>query len=187
MDIAKLFELRKDDSRWNSSYPLSPNDWSAYRVAGSLPFDDDKILSFYIHIPFCKQICSFCEYTRMLCPDDSLQEAYIKTISNDIRCFKERYRNFALHGFDIGGGTPSALSEECFSTLLDVYDEALSGLALTDDFEPSIEATFNTLSLAKLERVVKSGIRRLSLGVQSSDSKILTYQHRKSQNHQEIG
>lgn len=186
MGIKELFEQRKDDSRWNTSYPLSPEDWSAYRVQGPLPFDEDKTLSFYVHIPFCRQLCSFCEYTRMLCPDEELQRAYLSAIANDIRRFKEQYPGIVLQGFDIGGGTPTSLSEDNFRLLMDIYDEALSGLTLTADFEPSIEATFDTLSVAKLERMAGSGIRRLSLGVQSSSTDVLHGHHRKSPQQTEI-
>lgn len=75
--LDEIFEERKDDPCWNTSYPLSPDDWRQYRVNHSLSFDDDKELSFYIHIPFCKHLCSFCEYTRMLCPSEDLQESYV--------------------------------------------------------------------------------------------------------------
>lgn len=173
MTIAELYESRKDDPRWNTSYPLNPSDWAAYRVSGSLPFKDESSLSFYIHIPFCKQLCSFCEYTRMLCPDENIQRRYIEVVANDIRQFKSQYNDFTLLGFDIGGGTPTALSTSCFAYLMDVYDDAIAGLTLSETFEPSIEATFSTLSEEKLDRLVKSGIRRLSLGVQSSYKSVL--------------
>lgn len=174
MTIAELFESRKNDPRWNTSYPLNPSDWAAYRVPGSLPFDGESRLSFYIHIPFCKQLCFFCEYTRMLCPDEQLQRQYLEAVAHDIRQFKNQNKDFTLLGFDIGGGTPTALSDSCFDSLMAVYDDAIAGLALSEAFEPSIEATFNTLSDQKLERLVKSGIRRLSLGIQSSTKSVLS-------------
>ena len=111
MTIAELYESRKDDPRLNTSYPLCPEDWAKYRVEGTLPFDDEKRLSFYIHIPFCKQLCSFCEYTRMLCPDEGMQERYLRAVANDIMRFKEQNQDFTLLGCDIGVGTPTALSE----------------------------------------------------------------------------
>lgn len=40
--LDEIFEERKDDPRWNTSYPLSPDDWKQYRVNHSLSFDDDK-------------------------------------------------------------------------------------------------------------------------------------------------
>ena len=178
--IKELYEARKNDPKWNTSYPLLPSDWAPYRTAEPLSFQKDKELSFYIHIPFCKQLCSFCEYTRMICPNEQLQAHYIEALHNDILQFKSLYSNFELRGFDIGGGTPTSLSEACFKLLMDVYDEAKEGPKLSDDFEPSIEATFNTLSASKLERIVKSGICRLSLGVQSTSDEVLCKHHRKN-------
>lgn len=173
MTIAELYESRKGDPRLNTSYPLLPEDWARYRVDGPLPFDDEKQLSFYIHIPFCKQLCSFCEYTRMLCPDEGVQERYLRTVASDIGHFKEQNHGFTLIGCDIGGGTPTALSEKNFLLLMEVYRNALAGLELSSGYEPSIEATFDTLTEAKLKGIVNAGIHRLSLGVQSSCDAIM--------------
>lgn len=182
MKIAELYQSRKDDHRWNTSYPPSPSDWAAYRVPGSLPFDKDRRLSFYIHIPFCKQLCSFCEYTRMLCPDEDVQKDYLLAVARDIERFKQKYQDITLLGFDIGGGTPTALSEENFSLLMQIYQTAIAGLNIDEKYEPSIEGTFNTLCEHKLEQMVKSGIHRLSLGVQSSCHSVLHKHQRGSSN-----
>lgn len=173
MTIAELYQSRKNDPCWNTSYPISPSDWATYRVQGPLSFENDRRLSFYIHIPFCKQLCSFCEYTRMPCPDDNVQRNYLFAIANDIKRFKQQYQDVTLLGFDIGGGTPTSLSEKNFSLLMQIYQTAISELGLDDKYEPSIEGTFNTLSEYKLEAMVKSGFHRLSLGVQSSCNSVL--------------
>lgn len=173
MTVAELYESRKNDPWLNTSYPLHPEDWKQYRVEGSLPFDQERRLSFYLHIPFCRQLCSFCEYTRMLVPDEAQQETYLRVVANDIRHFKEQYQDFTLLGCDIGGGTPTSLSEKNFSLLMEVYRNALTGLELSSGYEPSIEATFDTLTEAKLKGIVNAGIHRLSLGVQSSCDAIM--------------
>ena len=178
MTIAELFQLRKNDPRWNTSYPLNPSDWTDYRVPDSLSFENDSRMSFYIHIPFCKQLCSFCEYTRMLCPEENVQREYLLAIANDIKQFRQKYQDITLLGFDIGGGTPTSLSEKNFSLLMQIYQIAISGLKLDDRYEPSIEGTFNTLSEEKLEEMAKNGFHRLSLGVQSSCSSVL-HQHQR--------
>lgn len=178
MTIDELFQKRKNDPRWNTSYPLNPTDWALYRVPGSLSFENDKCLSFYIHIPFCMQLCSFCEYTRMLCPDENLQRSYLLTIAKDINRFKQRYKDFILLGFDIGGGTPTSLSEKNFSLLMQIYQNAISELIIDNKYEPSIEGTFNTLSEHKLMEMSKNGFQRLSLGVQSSCNSVL-HQYRR--------
>lgn len=185
MTIAELYQSRKNDPCWNTSYPISPSDWAVYRVPGPLPFENDHRLSFYIHIPFCKQLCSFCEYTRMLCPDENVQRDYLLAIANDIERFKQQYKDVTLLGFDIGGGTPTSLSEKNFSLLMQIYQTAISGLKLDDRYEPSIEGTFNTLSEQKLEAMSKNGFHRLSLGVQSSCSSVL-HQHQRGNSSEAI-
>ena len=178
MTIAEHFQSRKNDTRWNTSYPLDPSDWAAYRVPGPLSFERDRRLSFYIHIPFCKQLCSFCEYTRMLCPDEDVQRNYLLAVACDIERFKQQYPDITLLGFDIGGGTPTSLSKANFSLLMQTYQKAIAGLSLDVNYEPSIEGTFNTLSEHKLEEMAKHGFHRLSLGVQSSCSSVLHHHHR---------
>ena len=185
MTIAELYQSRKNDPCWNTSYPISPSDWAVYRVPGPLPFENDHRLSFYIHIPFCKQLCSFCEYTRMLCPDENVQREYLLAIANDIERFKQQYKDVTLLGFDIGGGTPTSLSEKNFSLLMQIYQTAISGLKLDDRYEPSIEGTFNTLSEQKLEAMSKNGFHRLSLGVQSSCNSVL-HRHQRGNSNEAI-
>lgn len=185
MTIAELYQSRKNDPCWNTSYPISPSDWAVYRIPGPLPFENDHRLSFYIHIPFCKQLCSFCEYTRMLCPDENVQRDYLLAIANDIELFKQQSKDVTLIGFDIGGGTPTSLSEKNFSLLMQIYQTAISGLKLDDRYEPSIEGTFNTLSEQKLEAMSKNGFHRLSLGVQSSCSSVL-HQHQRGNSSEAI-
>lgn len=185
MTIAELYQSRKNDPCWNTSYPISPSDWAVYRVQSPLSFENDRRLSFYIHIPFCKQLCSFCEYTRMLCPDEKVQREYLLAIASDIKQFRHKYQDITLLGFDIGGGTPTSLSEKNFSLLMQIYQTAISGVGLDDQYEPSIEGTFNTLSEQKLEAMYKNGFHRLSLGVQSSCNSVL-HQHQRGSSNEAI-
>ena len=180
-NIHSLFESRKDCAEWNTSYPLRIDDWTPYRVHGALSFNGVKGLSFYIHIPFCKQICAFCEYSRIACPNDETQKKYLQCLRQDILSFIEAHDcDITLAGFDIGGGTPTSLSEDNFDYLLDIYDEVLGMCKTSPDFEPSIEGTFNTLSEQKIDRIVSSGIKRLSLGVQSTSGEVLEQVNRQN-------
>lgn len=180
MTIEEAYIQRKDDPIWNTSYPLSPKLWASYRVAGVLPFGDEREMSFYMHIPFCRQLCSFCEYTRTVCPDEKLQYQYLRTLDKDVSTFVSEHYGIKLRGFDIGGGTPTSLSEANFHYLLQIFREALDWLDVTEDFEPSIEGTFDTLSERKLDSIAESGIHRLSLGIQSTDRDVLCHHHRRS-------
>ena len=179
-DYKEIFDQRKNDSRYNTSYPLSPADWAQFRTQGALPFPDEDI-SFYIHIPFCEHLCAFCEYTRTVCPDELVQESYLKALDADVSSFmSSNCRKHRLRGFDIGGGTPTCMSDRCFWQLMQVFKETCDWMDLSDDFEPSIEGTFQTLTETKLRLFADSGIRRLSVGMQSSDETVLRCGGRKN-------
>ena len=178
-DFKNLFERLKENNLLNTSYPLYVKDWDAFRVHEGLSFDDEHELAFYIHIPFCKQLCSFCEYCRMLLPSTEIQDKYLRAIESDINSFISRHKRFSLYGFDIGGGTPTSLDEPCFHLLMDIYDKTVNKQSWSEDFEPSIEATFQTLTIDKIRRIAQSGIKRISLGVQTTNSKLLVDYHRR--------
>lgn len=168
MDIETIFTHRKNDERYNTSYPLSPKLWKSFRVEEELDYSGCRLMSFYIHIPFCEHLCGFCEYTRTLVPSREIQLRYLESVKRDIDSFLNTYPQITLCGFDIGGGTPTSLCDECFELLMNIYTEVLKRVTLTDDFEPSIEATFQTLSAHKVKLISEAGIKRVSLGIQSS-------------------
>lgn len=177
-DIQHLFEQRKNNPLFNTSYPLSPDDWAKYSTPGSLLFDISKPIAFYIHIPFCKEICSFCEYTKMCVPSKELQRNYFNALIYEIEQFVERYPATAIYGLDIGGGTPTSIDAGVFSGFINWLSEFISDKKVTPDFEPSIEGSFNTLVTDywgehRSHNIAKVGIKRLSLGVQSSSANVL--------------
>lgn len=183
MTIEQTFLKRKDNPIYNTSYPIHPSDWAKYRINEPLSFESEEEISFYIHIPFCKQLCSFCEYTRMICPDETIQKQYISTIDKDVSTFVASHgMNMKLRGFDIGGGTPTALSESNLRLLLQTFKQVLDRIDTTPDFEPSIEGTFNTLTESKLKAIVDAGIHRLSLGIQSTSKDVLCKHNRSHSN-----
>lgn len=162
-------ELRHRISQdwYSTAYPWKPNEWAQYTASGFLKFKRDGKMSFYIHIPFCKHLCKFCEYTRCLVPDDNVQHNYLQIVHRDIRRFLSEYPDITLEGFDIGGGTPSALSPSNFAYLMQIYRETVQQVNVTDDFEPSIEMSFKTITPEKIKMVKEAGIRRISVGIQS--------------------
>lgn len=187
MNITELFDKRKDNPLFNTSYPLAPADWAQYRTNAPLAFRREKRLSFYIHIPFCRQLCSFCEYTRMKCPGDDSQHQYIDTIERDVGSFVAEHPGMTLAGFDIGGGTPTALSDSVFARLMDIFKAATGSLKTDNGFELSIEATFNTITPLKARLVAGAGIRRVSLGVQSASGEVLHRNHRQDTSAEMMG
>lgn len=171
--IIRELNSRFGDSIYNTSYPLRPDDWKQYLKDGALTFNFSEPIAFYLHVPFCKQLCSFCEYSRMMLPPLQKQILYLETLRDDILNFIKVSPAIKLYGFDIGGGTPSALENTAFETLLEIYGEVVARVKHTQDFEPSIEATFETLTENKCRIIASAGIKRISLGLQSSSSDVL--------------
>ncbi len=170
MNVERVFNERKDGPLFNTSYPLSPDDWRKYISKGPMDFSTEKELSFYVHIPFCQHLCKFCEYTRTKVPKEEVQKHYVSALMQDIIGFLSCHPSVILNGFDIGGGTPTALCDEAFEALMNVYIDTNKRVPVphTCDFEPSIEATFQTVSHQKAQMIVDAGFRRVSLGIQSS-------------------
>ncbi len=182
-DIKRLFEQRKNNPLFNTSYPLSPDDWAKYSVPGILPFDASNPVALYVHIPFCKQICSFCEYTKMCMPSKELQRNYFNALIDDIERFLGLYPDVTLYGLDIGGGTPTAVDAGIFAGFISWLSEFISDKMITADFEPSIEGSFDTLvddywGKHRSYYIAQAGIKRLSLGIQSTSSDVLNPLHR---------
>ena len=114
----------------------------------------------------------------MRCPNENAQRHYLYTLHSDIQKFVSEHPNIVLHGFDIGGGTPTVLSDDNFAYLMDIYKATVSSVKTARDFEPSIEGTFQTLTEDKIRMIELAGIRRLSLGIQSTNSEVLSINQR---------
>lgn len=169
MDNPLKIELRRriEQDAYSTAYPWRQQDWAQFLNPGPLKFKKYGRISFYIHIPFCKNLCSFCEYTRCLLPDENTQRNYLRILEGDINRFLTIYSGITLEGFDIGGGTPTALSDDNFAYLMQIYKGVVGRVHLSEDFEPSIETSIQTISPRKISMIRDAGINRISAGIQS--------------------
>ncbi len=128
----------------------------------------------YIHIPFCKQACHYCNFhfSTSLKSKDSL----IKAISDEI-IMKSKYNNEIINTIYFGGGTPSILELNDFELILNsIYNNYKIG----SDPEITLEINPDDLSKDKLQNLNKQSINRLSIGVQSfveSELKLMNRAH----------
>lgn len=175
--VEELFNSRKDNGLYNTSYPLHPSDWKQWKVVYALPFKDVGDISFYIHIPFCQSLCKFCEYIRFKKPASDVEDKYLDILDHDIGKFMEKFitDKAILRGFDIGGGTPTALDTEQFRRLLNIVAGHVSHIKKAERFQGSIEATFNTIDEEKIRIISehKDIFSRLSFGLQSANAAFL--------------
>ena len=127
----------------------------------------------YIHIPFCKQACFYCDFhfsTSLKKKDDM-----ISSLVKEIEIRKDENRNEIVETIYFGGGTPSVLSVEEIQTLIDaVYKNH----TVAKNPEITLEANPDDLSEDKIIELSKSPINRLSIGVQSFFEKDLKLMNR---------
>ncbi len=172
-----LFNKAINSPFCNTSYPLDKSNWEEYKIKEDILFQDEDKLCLYIHVPFCNRLCAFCEYVKFKRDNEDNEKKYMDILEKDINNFLETNNNFKLYGFDIGGGTPTSLNLDTFNKLMNIAKK-LNSLNKVEDYEPSIEATFETLTEDKLKLIVDAGFQRISLGVQTTNTKILTSQNR---------
>ena len=125
--------------------------------------------SIYIHIPFCKHRCAYCDFNTYAGQEDSIP-AYVKALINEIEFVGHRAKQMTIHTVFFGGGTPSLLSALQFDSILKALHSAFT---LTADAEISIEANPGTISPEKLTAIREAGINRISFGVQSANTEEL--------------
>ena len=124
-----------------------------------------KKISLYIHIPFCRQKCKYCDFSSYSGKEDVMSE-YVDALNIEINNTSKEY---SFNTIFIGGGTPSYLPYEELEKLL----KNVSSLNLEEDVEFTLECNPGTLTRDKLELMKKYKVNRLSLGLQSSNESLL--------------
>lgn len=131
---------------------------------------NDKTLGLYIHIPFCRQKCAYCDFLSFACKSERLLVEYAQALSLEIRNHREECRDRRIDTVYFGGGTPSLIPSEDFVKLMDEIRRAFD---VDENAEITVEANPTSLTREKLEYYRNSGVNRLSIGVQSFDNRIL--------------
>lgn len=122
----------------------------------------------YIHIPFCRRKCAYCDFYSIT--DFELIPQYLEALYWEMKHYSKTAN--PVDSIYIGGGTPSALTaKEVENTLCAVHDYFL----VLPDSEITFEANPESLKPEFLEKIAKAGINRLSIGAQSFDDKILHF------------
>ena len=125
----------------------------------------------YLHIPFCKQRCRYCDFaTGTASADDPAIDAYVEQLVLDVRRAGRAGLLGAVKTVYIGGGTPSHIGLSRLSMLL--YTLSLS-MHLTPEVECTMEANPESLTPNMVRDLWALGVNRLSMGVQSFDDGVL--------------
>ncbi len=126
---------------------------------------DQGPYSVYVHIPFCRRRCAYCDFNTYAGLEEQ-HAAYVRALEAEIRYVGQQAgRPLPVHTVYFGGGTPSLLPPAAYERLLQALAEAFR---LTPDVEITLEANPGTVDRAYLAALRGLGFRRLSLGMQSA-------------------
>ena len=126
---------------------------------------DDNVKSVYIHIPFCNNICSYCDFSKMLY-NKSLVETYLNALKQEIL---SNYKGEELTTIYLGGGSPSCLN----ISELSIFKDIISLFKFNKNYEFTIELNVCDIEEDKLCLYKEMGINRVSIGIQTINHKYL--------------
>lgn len=126
-----------------------------------------KEIGIYIHIPYCKKKCYYCDFISFPNKEETIEQ-YIETIKLEIdNC---NFTGFNIGTIYIGGGTPSILDSKY---IVEIIQKVKEKFIVSQNAEITIEVNPGTVTKEKLQDYRKAGVNRLSIGMQSTDNEIL--------------
>jgi len=127
-------------------------------------------LALYVHVPWCVRKCPYCDFNSHELKEDLPEEAYLQALQADLEQSLPDIWGRSVISVFIGGGTPSLLSARAIDRMLSLFR---SHLNLLPDAEITIEANPGTVEAGRFDDYARSGINRISLGVQSFNNSAL--------------
>ena len=128
-------------------------------------------LGVYVHIPFCVRKCYYCDFISYSNKFE-MQEEYVKKLIEEIEDNKDLLKNNEITTIYIGGGTPSSIKPELIKNVLDKIC-GISNIKNKENIEITIEVNPGTVTKNNLQMYRNCGINRLSIGLQSTNDKLL--------------
>lgn len=132
---------------------------------------ESRELGIYIHIPFCKSKCYYCDFVSYTNQCNQIAP-YIQKVLQEMQQYD--VSNYNVTTIYIGGGTPSYIEEKYIKQLLDALKRKLADNETRfEDMEITIEINPGTITKKKLEQYKESGVNRISIGLQSTNDNLL--------------
>jgi len=126
-------------------------------------------ISLYIHIPFCKSKCYYCDFLSFS-KQEALIDPYVNALIEEIKTYAKMINNRETISIFFGGGTPSLLSVQHVSRIMAVITQLCK---LSSDAEITIECNPESLSEDKMKGYKEAGINRVSMGLQATQNNAL--------------
>ena len=127
-------------------------------------------LGIYIHVPFCRSKCQYCDFYSLTTKDDKLMDSYMEATVKHIKEAGALAPNHKVDTIYFGGGTPSFFGADGMATILAAVRRYFD---VANDAEISFEANPDSVSDKLLRRLRAEGFNRVSLGIQCDDDAIL--------------
>ena len=131
---------------------------------------DKQPLGIYIHVPFCRSKCQYCDFYSLTTKDDKLMDSYLDAMTRHIKEAGGLAPNHKVDTIYFGGGTPSFFGADGMATILTAIRRYFD---VANDAEITFEANPDSVNDKLLRRLRAEGFNRVSLGVQSDDDAIL--------------
>ena len=137
---------------------------------------ENKELGIYIHIPFCQRKCDYCDFVSFSNKQDFIKR-YMEAVKQEINHYFQNEKFLQKHNVTtiyIGGGTPSYINSKYIFEMMNILENTLkNNRTKFEDMEITIEVNPGTVNKEKLEQYKMAKINRLSIGLQSTNNKIL--------------
>jgi len=128
--------------------------------------------SLYLHIPYCESLCTFCGCNNIITKDHKKEFPYVDMVLKEWQLYLSKVPELLqkpLQNIHLGGGTPTFLSAEALTQLL---QPILSRVQLAENFEGSIEVDPRRTSVVQLQALRRLGFNRVSMGVQDFNPEV---------------
>ena len=132
-----------------------------------LKYGPCESLGLYVHIPFCRQLCSFCPYCKELYSEEKMNK-YIDALIKEIRLVGTRYKKKRVTSLYFGGGTP-ALAVNRMGEIISVINEHF---IITEGI--GVELHPDNVNSETLSKLKAAGVTKISIGIQSFSDKFLS-------------
>ena len=127
-------------------------------------------LGIYVHVPFCRSKCQYCDFYSLTDKDDRLMESYLNAILAHIRECGPLAPGYKVDTIYFGGGTPTFFGAEGMATILSMIRRCFD---VDSNAEITFEANPDSVTDSLLRRLKAEGFNRVSLGVQTDNDKLL--------------
>ena len=131
---------------------------------------DKTPLGIYVHVPFCRSKCQYCDFYSLTAKDDKLMEGYLNAVVTHIREAGPQAPGYRVDTIYFGGGTPSFFGADGLATILAAIRRSFD---VDYNAEITFEANPDSVSDGFLKRMKAEGFNRVSLGVQTDDDALL--------------